>query len=190
MTRRALYRLAAAAAVLLAAPPAGAHEGPPYPILVDREIAGVKLSVWADPDVGTGTFHLYVEPLDGGPELPERCEVRVLAMPVTGRLPERGYQAEPSRRSDRRHHYVAEVDFDSAEDWRTRFVLRSDLGRGEASTVVEVTPPGQGPLLDFVLYLFPFVAVGFLAVRALLKGRRVSRERPAGAGSPSSGTSG
>lgn len=176
MNGRAILRLAAVVAACLApglavAPRAGAHEGPPYPILVDQRIGTVQLSVWADPDVGIGTYHVYLEPLEGGTPLPDRCEVRVFVQPVTGRLPERGYLAEPYRISDRRHHYLAEVEFDAEEDWTTRIVVRAGGSEGEASTVVAVTPPGQGPLLDFVLYLFPFVAVGFLVVRALLRGR-------------------
>ncbi|HEX2163472.1 MAG TPA: hypothetical protein VHM02_05945, partial [Thermoanaerobaculia bacterium] len=64
MRPRRHRRLAAAAAVaagfaaVLAALPAAAHEGPPYPIVVDRPAGPVLLSVWADPDVGTGTFHV------------------------------------------------------------------------------------------------------------------------------------
>ena len=46
---------------LAAAPPALAHQGPPYPILVDRVMGPGVVSVWADPDVGTGTFYITVE---------------------------------------------------------------------------------------------------------------------------------
>jgi hypothetical protein len=38
-----------------------AHEGPPYPILVDHPLKQGKLSIWSDPDVGAGTFHFYLE---------------------------------------------------------------------------------------------------------------------------------
>src|SRR5215510_7571836 len=33
-----------------------AHEGPPYPIMVDKMIGPCLVSVWADPDVGIGTY--------------------------------------------------------------------------------------------------------------------------------------
>jgi hypothetical protein len=62
--------------------------------------------------------------------------------------------------------------------------------RGEAATDVEVTPPGQGPVLDFVLYLFPFVAVGVILVRAIVARRRPRRPAtaaPADRGAPPSG---
>lgn len=171
LLRRALALAAASAGALCAAPPAAAHDGPPYPILVEQPAGAVLLSVWADPDVGTGTFHVYLEPPADGRALPRGCEVEVLVQPVGGRLPERGWRAERFRVSDQRLHLVAEVEFDAVGEWTARFVVRCGGERAEAETVVEVTPPGQGPVLDFVLYLFPFVAVAVLVVRALLRGR-------------------
>ena len=44
--------LLAALAAALATSTAAAHDGPPYPILVDEALDGWTLSVWADPDVG------------------------------------------------------------------------------------------------------------------------------------------
>lgn len=150
-----------------------AHEGPPYPIIVDHPVGTMLLSVWADPDVGTGTFHVYLERSGDARALPEEVEVEIFVRPVSERLPERGWEAEPFRIDEDRLHYVAEVAFDAQELWTTRIVVAGGGNVGEASTVVEVTPPGQGPVLDFVLYLFPFAAVGFLVVRALLiAGRR------------------
>ena len=48
-----LVRLALAAWLLSAGPMrALAHEGPPYPIIVNKSAGPCVLSVWADPDVG------------------------------------------------------------------------------------------------------------------------------------------
>lgn len=158
--------------------PAAAHEGPPYAILVDRTIGPVLLSVWADPDVGTGTYHVYLEPPADGRPLPRDCAVDVHVQPVGGRLPERGYRAERLRSDEDRRHYLAEVSFDAVGDWRTRVAVRCGAQSGEAATVVKVTPPGQGPILDFVLYLFPFVAVAVIFVRALIARRRPRGQAP------------
>lgn len=165
--------------VALGVGPAAAHDGPPYPILVDRATGPVLLSVWADPDVGTGTFHVYLEPLADQP-LPEHCAVEILVQPVDGRLLERGFTAEPLRRRTGRQHHLGEVEFDAVGEWTARFVIDCRGRRGEAGTVVEVTPPGQGPVLDFLLYLFPFVAIGALVVRALVVGRRGRRSAAGG----------
>ncbi len=160
--------LAAIAGVML---PAGAHDGAPYPILVDRPAGAVLLSVWTDPDVGTGTFHIYLEPQKGKP-LPPACVVHVAVQPVTGRLPEARHETKLIRRDEARYHYLGEVPFDAAEDWRARIIVRCGKEEAEADQVIAVTPPGQGPLLDFVLYLLPFAGVGFLIVRALVARRR------------------
>ena len=178
-TRRT--RLGAAALLCSAclAVPAAAHEGPPYPILVDRSTGPVLLSVWADPDVGTGTYHVYLEPAADGRPLPRDCAVDVYVQPVGGRLPERGHRAELLRADEDRRHYLAEVPFDAVGDWRTRVAVRCGADGGEAATVVAVTPPGQGPVLDFVLYLFPFVAVALIFVRALIARRRPRPAPPA-----------
>ena len=110
-------------ALLLAAAPAQAHEGPPYPIIVDRETGPCMLSVWADPDVGIGTFYFILEPLPGG-SIPEDIKVEIGVQPLTGRLPEALHRAE--RESVRgRTQFKAEVPFDAEERWRVRVVIES-----------------------------------------------------------------
>lgn len=165
------YSTLALAAIAGAMLPAEGHDGAPYPILVDRPAGSVLLSVWTDPDVGIGTFHIYLEPQKGKP-LPPACVVHVAVQPVTGRLMEARHEAKLIRRDEARYHYLGEVPFDAAEDWRTRIIVRCGTEEAEADQVVAVTPSGQGPVLDFILYLLPFVGVGFLIVRALAARRR------------------
>ena len=172
---RGIRRRLAVAAWLAAASPAVAHDGPPYAIVVDRPTGPVLLSVWADPDVGIGTYHVYLEPLGADRPLPDDCAIRISVQPVTGRLPERGYDAEPLRIGRSRHHHRAEVEFDAEGEWLTRIAVRCGAEEAEAEKVVEVTPPGLGPIWDFTLYLFPFAAVAILIVRALVAGRRRPR---------------
>lgn len=144
--------------------PAAAHEGPPYPILVDRRAGPYLLSVWADPDVGTGTF--YITP---GDNAPESLAVEVWVQPADRRIPEARFTA--TRREGRGPvQYVAEAQFATQEQWRTRFVLRGPEGTGEIETEVEVTPPGLGPF-DLTLYAAPFVAIAYLWIKAVLSRR-------------------
>src|SRR5262245_40899153 len=70
---------------LVFAAPAAAHRGPPYPVLVDRRIASYTLSVWADPDVGTGTFFVVFDP-DPFRSASDPI-VTIEARPSDGRLP-------------------------------------------------------------------------------------------------------
>jgi hypothetical protein len=151
---------------------ASAHEGPPYPILVDKMIGPCLVSVWADPDVGIGTFFIVLDPPRGG-TLPEDATVEIGVRPVSGRLAEARYQAERENLNSQ-VQFKAEIPFDAQERWLTRILLKSSHGNGDVTVEVEVTPPGYGRW-DLLLYLFPFLAVGFLWLKAFL--RRRSRER-------------
>jgi hypothetical protein len=160
--------------MLVSPAPAVAHEGPPYSILVDKSLGPSVASVWADPDVGTGTFFVILEPTAGG-TLPEDIQVDIAVRPVGGRLAEAVHAA--GREDVRsRVQYKAEVPFDAQGSWHVRVILHSSRGDGEIATDVEVTPPGLGRW-DLLVYLLPFVAVGVLWLRAVV-GRRGRRKNP------------
>jgi hypothetical protein len=160
---------AALGAILLLLPvPIYAHEGPPYPVLVDKVAGPCIVSVWADPDVGTGTFLIYAEPLPGK-SVPRDLEVDVAVRPVSDRLREATTRAERENLSDR-EQFKALVPFDAQEYWNVRVLLHSATGDGEAAMQVEVTPPGYGRW-DLLIYLLPFLAVGFLWLRAFTRNR-------------------
>jgi hypothetical protein len=153
---------------LLAAPLARAHDGPPYPVLVDQTAGPYVLSVWADPDVGTGTFYIQLEPPPGG-AVTEATTVELWVQPADGRSPEvRSLATRKASRDGVR--FTADARFDTEEWWRARFVLRGPQGTAEAETKVEVTPPGLGRL-DLLVYLAPFLAIAFLWARAALTRR-------------------
>jgi hypothetical protein len=146
-----------------------AHEGPPYPIIVDKPLGPCIASVWGDPDVGVGTFFIILEPGQKGNPLPEEIRVEIAVQPVTGRLDEVRYNAvrDPIRGVVQ---YKVESNFDSEELWRVRVLLYTSQGNGEIATEVEVTPPGYGKW-DLLLYAFPFIVIGVLWLRAVLRGR-------------------
>jgi hypothetical protein len=147
---------------------ASAHEGPPYPILVDKTIGPCLVSVWADPDVGVGTFFIILEPPSSG-TVPEDVAVEIGVRPVSGRLAEACHKAERENLRGRTQ-FKAEIPFDAQEHWSARILLNSSQGGGEAVVEVEVTPPGYGRW-DLLLYLFPFLAVGGLWLKSFLRGR-------------------
>jgi hypothetical protein len=167
-TRTGLLLLAA---VLLCAWPlrVPAHDGPPYAVLIDKPVGPCVISLWADPDVGIGTFFIILEPPPNG-LIPDDVKVTVLVQPASGRLPEARYTA--AREALRNQvQYRAEVQFDAPEIWLVRVMLESARGGGEISTEVEATPPGLGRW-GILLYLFPFVVIGALWVRAILYRRK------------------
>lgn len=148
--------------------PASAHNGPPFPIVMDRRIGPCIISVWAHPDVGIGTLYVMVDPPPGG-TVPKDLKVELGIQPVTRRLPEALYTArlEPLHGQVQ---YKTEVTFDAQELWRVRVLLESSQGRGETSATVEATPPGLGRW-DLLWYVSPFAAVGFLWFRAMARKR-------------------
>jgi hypothetical protein len=149
-----------------------AHIGPPYPIMENRKVGPLTVAVWSNPDVGNGSFFVIIDPPQGS-TVPADMKVRVAVQPVSGRLPEKTYGAWREKLIDR-VEFKTVVPFDKEETWRIRVLISSSRASGEADTDVEVTPALLGRW-DLLLFLLPFLGVGFLwfkAVRTKLKRRR------------------
>jgi hypothetical protein len=166
--------LLASALATLCAPNAAAHNGPPFPIITDQRIGPYIISLWTHPDLGTGTFFVMVDPVPGG-TVPKDLKIQIGVQPVSGRLAEVVYSAWPL---DLRGQveYKTEVQFDQQENWKVRLILASSAGGGEAISQVVPTPAGFGRW-DLLLYLLPFLGVGFLWVTAITKRRRIRKLR-------------
>jgi hypothetical protein len=160
---------AVAALGLLLAVPASAHNGPPFPIVENHRMAGCTISLWTHPDIGTGTFFVLVDPVPGG-KIPSDLKVDIGIQPESGRLAEVVY---PATREDSRGQveFNVSAQFDRDEFYRVRLVLHSSQGTEEALSRVEATSPGYGRW-DLLLYLLPFLAVGFLWFRGMSRRRR------------------
>lgn len=146
-----------------------AHEGPPYPLFVDKKVDPYIISVWTDPDVGTGLFFVILTPPDPV-NLPSDLQIKIGVQPVTGRLPEAFYNAEREQVQGQ-VQYRAEVQFDAEELWQVRVRLESVRGNAETVANVEVTPPGYGRW-DLLVYLMPFLAIGLLWAIAMIRRTR------------------
>jgi len=134
--------LAALALALAAASPAAAHDGPPYPILVDEPFGDRTLSVWADPDVGVGTFYLYLPEEKAGEA--GQARVSLWVAPSDGRLAEARHDAEPAG-GGVPYQRIARVDFDARGPWSVRFTIElpePGAAPTELEKEVPVTPPG------------------------------------------------
>jgi hypothetical protein len=159
--------------MICAGAPAWAHIGPPYPIMENRKIGNLTVSVWSNPDVGTGSFFVVIDPPKGA-SVPSDMKVQVGVQPVSGRLPEQRYDAWREKLRNR-VEFKAVVPFDKEEMWRVRILLASAEVTGETDTEVPVTPTllGRWSLLFFLL---PFLAIAALWLRAVTV-RRKRRER-------------
>ena len=162
-------RPAALALLLLSwlpARPVEAHEGPPFPILEDRRAGPYVASVWTDPDIGTATFYVVLEK----PRPPEGTRVRIGVRPLSVRRAEAVFEAAPQPvRTGAR--YFAAVPLDRGGMWRVRVFLESPEGGGTLAAEVEATPDGTIGPVGLVVYLVPFLAVGFLWLKAVLRRR-------------------
>jgi hypothetical protein len=160
------------AIVILAAcavAPAWAHIGPPYPIIQDQKIGPLTVAVWSNPDVGTGSFFVVIDPPKGG-SVPSDLKVQIVVQPVSGRLPEKTYSAWRDKLRNR-VEFKADVPFDKEETWRIRVALSSSQVSGEADTNVEVTPALLGRW-DLLLFMLPFLGVGLLWFKAVVTRRQ------------------
>jgi len=159
---------------MMAARPASAHTGPPYPLIVDEVIGEYLVSVWADPDIGVGTFYLVAEAVEGrAPADPTRVGFHV--EPVSGRLAEVSYEATPEE-SRVGAQFVARVPFDRGEFWHVRITVEGPGGSGEMRADVEATPDGSIGPIGLVVYAIPFVLVAVLWIRVTIARRRAAEE--------------
>lgn len=155
--------LMAALLLPLALDQGAAHEGPPFEI-IRQDIDPYRISVWADPDIGTAVFFVVLEPRRSA-DFAAPDSVAVSVQPVIERLEEATYTAEPQpvRYGAR---YYTEVYFDRGELWNVRVRVFSGATVREVTTQVEATPDGTIGPIGLVLYLLPFLAVGFLWLKA------------------------
>ena len=158
---------------------AWAHLGPPYPIMQNRKIGPLTVSVWSNPDVGIGSFFVIIDPGKGN-AAPRDMKVQVAVQPVSGRLPEKLYDAWREKVRNE-VEFKTTVPFDKEETWRVRILLNSAQVTGETQTNVEVTPPGLGRW-DLLLFLLPFLGIGILWFKAattkMSRKKRVRLRKP------------
>lgn len=157
--------MSALAFMVFLAVSAAAHDGPPYAMFVDRAVGPYTVSLWGDPDVGTGTFFVLTDGTAG-----DGTQARLEVWPVAKRLEPALFPtiSEPTRRGLR---FVGKAAFDAEERWNVKVLVSGPRGMGEATAEVDVTPPdlGRSGLWFFAL---PFLGVGALWAKALLTRRR------------------
>jgi hypothetical protein len=156
--------------------PAGAHIGPPFPIIENQRVGPCIISLWTHPDVGTGTFFVIVDPAAGS-KVPADLKIKIGVQPESGRLAEIFYNTERDDSQDQLQ-YKTSADFDRDEFWRVHLVLESSAGGGEAFSRVEATPTAFGRF-GLLFFLLPFLAVGFLWFRGVSKKRDRTKRRRA-----------
>ncbi len=152
---------------------AEAHRGPPFPVAVDRQVGPFRVSVWADPDIGTATFYLGV---DAPPRVSDRDpRLQLVVWPKSHRLAPVAASADPQPDGA----YVAHVDLDRGELWEVRVDAQGTRGAGQFQFEVEATPPGYGRW-DILVYAGPFLLLGFLAIAVVARRHHLMTQESAG----------
>ena len=156
---------------------AGAHDGPPFPI-VSNQVAGPYIvSVWTDPDTtddGTaaGQFWVTIEAARGMKTVPAGTEATVSIRPLDRSGPAREAKTAPIAGEAGRQFGALVMDHEGRFAVNVR--IDGPLGRASVESQVAATYDLRPPPGVMVLYLFPFVAVGALWMKVLLRRRRAT----------------
>jgi hypothetical protein len=167
-----------AAALSLASPaPSAAHSGPPYPV-ISQQIAGAyRVSVWTDPDAtddrsAGGQFWVVIEP-GGVTTIPAATRARVAIRALDRDEPFVEAIAAPVD-GDVTRQYAGLV-MDHEGPFAVRVIVDGPSGAATLETQVQATYDLRPPLPLLLVYLLPFLAVGFLWTTRMLRRRRARK---------------
>jgi hypothetical protein len=173
VTGQAGFCLGALFGLLIAAGPSQAHTGPPFAIVSNRASGPYIVSVWTDPDSTDdgspgGRFWVTLRPSSG--PLPAGTLVQITITPL-----DRAGEALTSR-ADEVAGYpanrLAALVMDHEGRFHVRAIIDGPLGRAQVEAEVVATYDERPPPAMIAIYLLPFVLVGFLWIKLLLRRRR------------------
>ena len=155
-----------------------AHNGPPYPIVSSYVSGAYVISVWTDPDTtddGTpgGQFWVRLAPAAAGSQIPKetRATVAIRAAGQTAR--ELVATASPVR-GDVTNQFAALV-MDHEGRYAVLVSVEGPLGNATLRAEVDATYDLRPARYMLIVYLLPFVVVGLLWGRLLLRRRTARR---------------
>jgi hypothetical protein len=169
-------RAVTTAAAFVAVMSAGlrAHDGPPFPIVSNQAAGPYVVSLWTDPDTtddgsAGGQFWLMVEPAASGTSLPETTRGTVVMHPLDRAGPERTGRTEPVD-GDVSRQFVALV-MDHEGRFHLNVSVHGPLGPASFEAEVEGTYDARPAPIMLLVYLAPFLVVGYLWMRAMKRRR-------------------
>jgi hypothetical protein len=177
--RRALRRTGAAllAAGTLAAP-AGAHSGPPFPIVSDHAVGRYEVDIWTDPDTtddatAGGQFWVLVTARGTDAAVPAGTRVTVAIRAADRPGPELTAVATPVDGAASNHFAALRMDHEGR--FTVRVAIDGPLGPAEVTSAVDATYDLRPPPILFGVYLLPFLVLGFFWVKVLRRRRALTR---------------
>ncbi len=159
-----------------------AHSGPPFPIVTDATRGPYTISIWTDPDAtddGTpgGQFWIVIASSTKGATLPAdtraTVSVRPSAPPSPTHATVNSTRTEPVR-GDVTNQFGA-VLMDHEGPFAVHVDVTGSLGQANVDAMVDATYDLRPPPYMLAWYLAPFLLVGFLWTRLLLRRRKGPR---------------
>jgi len=193
-TRDAPKAASTIAVVLALTAPVAAHSGPPFPIVTSETRGPYVISVWTDPDAtddgaAAGQFWVIIESAANGQSIPSGTQARVSVRPLSAtdaagpRAPESALSANAAVVRGDLTNQFASVVIDHEGPFAVHVDIDGPLGRGAVDSRVDATYDLRPAPYMLAWYLGPFVAVGILWTRLLLR-RRAARLASGGAAQP------
>ena len=162
----------------------GAHAGPPFPIVTDAVRGPYQISIWTDPDATDdgspgGQFWIVIAGSTKGALIPAETRASITVRPSappspspaaalsTRTAPVRGDVTNQFGAVVMNHEGRYEVDVD----------VIGPLGPATVNAMVDATYDLRPPPYMLAWYLAPFLLVGFLWTRLLLRRRQLARKR-------------
>jgi hypothetical protein len=149
----------------------------PFPIVSDRSVGAYRLSVWTDPDSTDdgspgGRFWVTMRPGRDDRDLPADTTVVVTIRPIDRAGEARTARAEPVG-GDVTNQLAALV-MDHEGRFAVGVTVAGALGDAAVEAEVAATYDLRPPPILIAVYLLPFLLIGFLWIKLLLRRRRRS----------------
>jgi hypothetical protein len=157
-----------------------AHDGPPFPIVSDHIGGPYRISIWTDPDTtddgsAGGQFWVRVQPVGTTQALPEQTRATVTIAPLDRSGPQLSVTTAPVR-GDVTNQFAALV-MDHEGRFAVRVGVDGPLGTASVNAAVDATYDARPAPGLLILYVLPFVLVGVLWGRLLVRRRTLPGER-------------
>jgi hypothetical protein len=165
-----------------------AHSGPPFPI-VSNHLAGLyDISIWTDPDAtddgsAQGQFWVVLAPAkgpdgaNGAATIPAGTSVDVTIRATDRQAPPHTGRAAPVDGLITRQFVALRMDHEGP--FSVHVLVDGPLGRAEVRSRVDATYDERPPALLLIVFAFPFVAIGVLWFRVMMRRRAAAAREPA-----------
>jgi hypothetical protein len=173
-----LWRATALITLWLATAAIHAHDGPPFPIVSDREAGAYLVSIWTDPDTtddGSAGGQFWVMMMERGSSASVPAGTRVAVTAAPHERPGPVHTADAAPVSGSASTYFAGLVLADEGRFDVRVTIQGPLGPATIDATVDATYDTRPAPLAVLFYLLPFVVMGALWTRLLLRRRNMAR---------------